>query len=141
MGVLEVKDRVQRMLTGLVGTVEIDQDGDFTFPYDSTRVFVSVEEWVDGLSLVSVISIPIWEAPPSSELFQYVARKSFRFGALTLYERDDGTLNVNFRHQLIGDTLDPEEFEHAVRAVAMTANEVDDEIKDTFGGKRWADLG
>lgn len=137
---LEVKDRVQRMLVDLVGRVEVDSDGDFTFAFESTRVFVSVEEWIEDLSVVRVVSIPVWEVPGSPELFQFVATKSFRFGSLFLFEREDGTFNVNFSHQLIGDTLDPEELNHAVKAVTFTADQLDDEIKGQFGGKRWIDL-
>lgn len=137
---LEVKDRIQRMLVDLVGKVEIDSDSDFTFSFESTRVFVSVEEWVDDLSIVRVVSIPVWEVPGSADLFKFVATRSFRFGSLYLFDKEDGTFNVNFSHQMIGDTLDPEEFTHAVKAVTFTANELDDEIKDQFGGKRWIDL-
>lgn len=140
MGMLEVKDRVQRMLVDLVGRVEVDSDGDFTFAFESTRVFVSVEEWIDDLSIVRVVSIPVWEVPGSPELYKYVATKGFRFGSLRLFEREDGTFNVNFSHQLIGDTLDPEEFNHAVKAVTLTSDKLDDEIRDQFGGKRWIDL-
>jgi hypothetical protein len=145
MGVLEVKDKVQRMLTGMVGTLEIDPDGDFTFPYESTRVWVSVLPW-DGqeLTLVRVLSIPLWFIPGSPALFERVAIDAnlMRFGALGLHKHEEaGTYNLNFSHTLIGETLDPEELGHAVGAVATTADQLDDEYLAAFGGKRWVDLG
>jgi hypothetical protein len=144
MGLLEVKDRVQRLLADLVGTVEIDREGDFMFSYESTRVFVTVSEWSEtDLTTVSVLSIPLFEVPGSSELFERIATdaRSMRFGTLSLFKREDGAYNVNFHHTLVGDTLDPDELKHAVSAVAYTADHIDDELQKEFGGKRWADLG
>lgn len=143
MGVLEVKDRVQRLLTQQMGRIEIDAEGDYTFAYESTRLHVSVYPWEGpDLTIVSVYSIVLWEVPGSPELFEYIATGAFdyRLGALSLYRRTDGTFNVNFSHRLIGETMDPEELKHTVGAVAVTADELDDEVKNRFGGKRWADL-
>jgi hypothetical protein len=143
MGMLEVKDRVQRLLTDIVGTVQIDRDGDFTFEYESTRVFVGVHPWEgQDLTIVRVSSIPVWEMKGSPELFERVATEAgkLRFGALSLFKRDDGLYNLNLAHNLIGDTLDPDELKTAVLAVTFTSDDLDDEYSASFGGKRWADL-
>lgn len=143
MGILEVKDRVQRMLSELIGRIEIDPDGDFTFSFESTRVFVLVRDWEATESvLVTVQAIFLWEVPGSPELFEFVATEAYdyRFGALCLYRREDGNFNANFKHTLIGDTLDPDEFKHALFSVTIAANALDDEMKEKFGGKRWEDF-
>ena len=144
MGVLEVKDRVQRMLSEIVGVVQIDGDGDFTFSYESTRIWVSAYWWEpQELTVVNVYAIPLWNVPGSPEFFERITREAYdmRFGALSLYKREDGLYNVNFRHALVGETLDPEELKTAVLAVAYTADNLDDELQKEFGGQRWADLG
>lgn len=144
MNVLEVKDRVQRLLSDLVGPIEIDRDGDFTFTFESTRVWVAIYDWPEQEQvIVRVQGIPLWEVPGSPALFERVATDALdmRFGALSLFKREDGTYNLNFCHSLLGGTLDPDELKHALLAVAFTADRVDDEYQKEFGGKRWVDFG
>lgn len=143
MGLLEVRDRVQRMLIDIVGPVGLDRDGDFTVDHESVHVWVMVRDWEEGESTtVEIRSIFLWGVAGTPELFEYIATEAntYRFGALGLFKRDDGTYNVSMSHTLLGDTLDPEELKHALLAVTFTVNGLDDELKERFGGDRWEDL-
>jgi hypothetical protein len=53
---------------------------------------------------------------------------------------DSGNIQVLFEVCLPGDTIDPGEFKQALIAVATTADDLDDELKTKFGGKRYEDL-
>jgi len=132
---LEVKDRVQRYLSEIIGTVQIDKEGDYNFRQNSTHVFISVYELNETNFGVNVFAQTNFQVPPSPELFKYVATNNgYRFGRLCATEKDDGVL-ISFSHNLLGDFLDLEELRWAVGAVAVTADEIDDEIKNKFGGR------
>lgn len=140
MSLLEIKDKVQRYLLdmGLHG-VEVLPDG-YTFRYGSTRLFIRLEERGEGEDAFTpiVLTAPmVSDIKPSPELFEYVARNtdSKLFGHLGLHEdKDRGVMQIVFSHTLLGDFLDPKELEHAVGAVASTANQLDDELAAKFGG-------
>lgn len=136
--VLEVKDRVQRLLVDFVGPVQVDSDGDFTFRMGSARVFIRVVPHGRDAqnTVVSIMSPTNLRVPPSPELFRYVATTGYVFGDLMAIEREDGVY-VHLSHNLLGDFLDPDELKWAVGAVASTADDVDDEIHDKFGGSRF----
>jgi T3SS (YopN, CesT) and YbjN peptide-binding chaperone 1 len=140
----EVRELVQRELTELVGRIELDRDGDFSFTYDSARVFVSIRshELKKGVqsTLVRVFSITNVDVPVSAELYRYIALQSadYLFGSLGAIE-DDSTARIIFKHTLLGDYLDPDEIAAAVMLVAFAADDVDDEIMKMFGGTRFTD--
>ncbi|MCX8042816.1 MAG: YbjN domain-containing protein [Desulfobacterota bacterium] len=55
------------------------------------------------------------------------------------YQEDADTGNVFFETYLIGETMDFEEFSSVLVATAKTADEIDDKLKSTYGGKRFYD--
>jgi hypothetical protein len=128
---------VQRMLTDLLGRVEVDADGDFSFRVESARVFIGVVPFPEkDTTIVNVFSHTNIDVPPTPELFRHIAVESdeWLFGHLGATE-EDGAVTVTFSHRLLGGFLDPEELEIAVLAVATTANRIDDEIQRRFGGR------
>lgn len=132
--VAAVKEKVQRILIDLMGKVEIDRDGDFTFRNGSARVFISVFELSDEFTGVVIFAPTNRGLPPSAELFKFVAcETAYRFGSLRAKEAD-GKVNLTLRYTLLGDFLDPEELKVAISAIAGTADEIDTQIKDRFGG-------
>jgi hypothetical protein len=145
MSLYEVRDLVQRELMELVGRIELDRDGDFSFTFDSARVFVSIrshELKKDAQStLVKVFSITNVDVSVSAELYRFIALRSadYLFGSLGAIEDDDSTARIVFKHTLLGDYLDPDEITAAVMLVAFAADEVDDEIVKMFGGMRFTD--
>jgi hypothetical protein len=140
----EVRDLVQRELTKLVGRIELDADGDFSFMFDSARVYVGVKsrELKKGIqsTVVSIFSITNVDVPVSAELYRYLALRSadYLFGSLSAME-DGSTARILFKHTLLGDYLDPDEIEAAVILVAFSADDIDDEIAQLFGGTRFSD--
>lgn len=135
--VAATKERVQRMLTQTLGTVQVDQDGDFTFRHGSARVFIRVMAAFGDHTVVRAFAYTNLEVPPSPELFHFVAtNNAYVFGHLTAVERDEG-VTVVFGQTILGDSLDPDELMTSVAAVASSADDVDDKIQQRFGGKRF----
>ena len=140
--------KVQRILTGPMG-LRISLQGNsiaVTFTDVSTRVNVSVTEWGknkdgDPSSLVQISCPILWEVDPSPALFEWIAKSSYYFGHLTAHDDSSapGKLFLMMSHTLLGDYLDEEELSSAMYAMLGTADNLDDELKGKFGGKRLAD--
>jgi Putative bacterial sensory transduction regulator len=133
--VSETRDRVASMLTDLVGRVDLLPGGDLSFQYESARVFLGVVPNGDS----TVVNIVAWtnvDLEPTPGLYQFVALHAddWVFGHLAMGE-SEGLAHIGFRHTLLGDFLDEQELRTAVVAVAHTANEIDNEIKEMFGGR------
>jgi hypothetical protein len=135
------RQQVQGMLVDVFGSIEVTRDGDFTFPFESTRVYIRPFKINARSTVVNVYAITNVDVPPSEPLFRFVALNADAalFGHLAALERDD-VVDIVFSHRLLADYLDKQELQRAVVAVATSANEVDDIIKDNFGGQRYRDL-
>lgn len=135
-----VKDKVQTYLRELVGSYEVDSDGDYTFRDGSARLFISVQELKER-SFVHVYSILAVDIPETAALYEFVATRAgdFRYGSLFVRKQDDGAVRVVFDHSLLADFLDPDELKMAVALIAGTADELDTEIVNRFGGKTFHD--
>jgi hypothetical protein len=130
-----VKDKVQRYLIDLLGNIEIDRDGDFHFRAGSARVFIRVQPLGDNSTFVSVWAITNADLTPTPELYKFLADENrYRFGNL-IYDEQDGKAMIRFAHNLLGDFLDPDELKMTVAMIARTADEIDDKIKEKFGGR------
>ena len=136
--ILEVKDRVQRYLSEMLSRFDVDDKGRFSFRFGSSRIFLSVLDLKNGDIVVRIDSPVLLEVPLSPELYKYIALHSddYIFGHLSLSERNDLGL-VMLSHTLLGDYLDAEELHSAVGAVAGTADSMDDELQEVFGGRRF----
>jgi len=138
--VTATKDKVQRILTDEFGPVQVDRDSHYTLRHGSARVFIAVRELGDDRTVVQVFCPTNRGITPSPELFHFVAtNNSYMFGSLSAIERDDGTIEIFFGHTLLGDTLDPEELTMAVAMIAGTADDLDTEIMNRFGGSTFHD--
>ena len=130
-----LRQKVEQILTGILGRVEVDQQGAFSFPFESTRVFVNVAPFHET-SVANVYAITNVEVPATPELFRWIATHtdSWLFGHLGAEESDRG-VTVVFRRSVLGDFVDPAQLHQAVGIVATTANQIDEEIKRQFGGR------
>lgn len=153
---LVVKDKVQRFAKEVFNQVLIDDDGDLVIPYESTRVFISVSQkdidpelsefWNDhqlSHNFVEIWAPVIVDVKPSADVFEWVARdgQEYNYGGFrVINDGDSKNVQLIFRVSLPGDTLDPGELKDALLAVALTADELDDDLKKRFGGKRIEDL-
>lgn len=138
----EVKAKVQHILTkhfdvGLWG------DRGYYVDRGSTRCFIAVaSRGGDDKRVIIRITAPVaFEVPGSPALYEHVARNSdsWLFGHLAIEPDDDvpGTFSALFVHRLLGGFIDEDELAGAVVAVAMTADEIDDEFVAKFGGRRF----
>ena len=137
---LILKDKVQRYLTDLAGTIQLLPDGLFAVDSGSARVLVLCDEWAGAdQTLVHVFAPLLQGVKPSPELYEHVALHAddYLFGHLSARPEDDGTIAVMFTHVMLGDYLDPEELKHAVGGVLAPADILDDELQARFGGKRF----
>lgn len=134
--VLETKERVRAILTDEFGSVDVDSDGDFSLRNGSARVFVRVGDLDDDQTIVKLFSMVTSGATPSDALFEYVAVEGagYYLGRLGARELPNGTVDLWLTHRLLGDTLDPEELIGSVVALAVTADELDDDLVARFGG-------
>ena len=131
----ETKIKIQRMLQSLFGSVNLDQDGDFYFRVDSTVAFGRVVDWGDGDVIFNVWAPILRDVPITNELCRYVATEGFVLGNLILQESEDGrTGELQFQYRIVANDIDESEVGHAVRAVALTADELDDKLQKRFGG-------
>jgi len=143
--------KVQRLLTGPMG-LRVNLHGStlsVTFTDVSTRVDLSIQDWGtnkdgDPQSLVRISCPVLWEVDPSPALYEWVAKEGskFLFGHISVYDDTSapGKQFLMMSHTLLGDYLDEEELSSAMYAVVGTADKLDDELKQKFGGKRLADF-
>lgn len=142
MSVAETRDKVQRILTKYLGSIMVVADGDFQVQHGSTACAISVRDWGDGHTLVRLMAPVLRDAPASPELFRWVTTEGqyYRFGTMTAVEHDDGTVDLYFDHTLLGTFLDEDELMVAFGAVITTADALDDELEERFGGKKLFDV-
>ncbi|MDQ3760487.1 MAG: YbjN domain-containing protein [Actinomycetota bacterium] len=90
-------------------------------------------------SVVMVQSWVVTRIESSMELYHFLLRlnNDLLYGAFSIDDAND----ISFRACLYGDTLDQEELSMAIAAVALTADEYDDEIIARFGGLSAKDRG
>jgi hypothetical protein len=135
--VLLLKDKVQRYLGEIVGRVEVDSDGDFTFRQGSSRIYIRCGPWPDTDNTLVHLTVPVLlECKPTPALFEHVATHSddYLFGHLSAVYRDE-LVDIYLTHTLLGDYLDLEELRHGVLAMAVTGDRIDNALQEQFGGR------
>lgn len=139
--VLRVRATVQQWLSEEFSGVMIGTPGesDFEFKIDSTFVRVAISPFREN-TVIEISSPVILDAPVTDELKQYVLENagSWVFGGFRYFE-DGGGANVIFQHSILGDYVDKEELINSLMAVGATAEKLDDEFKERFGGRRALD--
>jgi len=126
------------MLTDNFGRVEVDRNGDFVIRYESAVTFVSVEEGFSDGSIVSLRCPLICDVKITDQLCRWVATEGqeFRLGGCFLNPNEDPKTGwVYFKYSITADDLDESELQNAVAAVVITGNQLDNELRDRFGGK------
>lgn len=153
---LLVKDKVQRFAKQLFNTVELNDDGSLSIPYESTHIFLEVYDVTSddnefnnfkkendlSFTAISVWAMVLLEVKPSADLFKWIAidGQTYDYGGFKAVERDDGKLNLVFRTALPGDNLDAGELKEALLAVASVADGNDEDLKARFGGMTVANI-
>lgn len=138
----DVRTKVQRILAEMLGGVMVDSDGDFKIEYESTAGYVRVRDWNDSDTIVTIEALLVRDVPTTPALFEWMAREGagYLFGKPYLWEStEDGSNVLLFQQHLLGNFLDRQELEVAVRCVFNTANDLDDVVHERFGGARAID--
>lgn len=139
MTIDEVRAKVQRMLIEILGSAEVDKGGDFRISQGSTSGYVSVLDYGDGDFIVQLWAYVLANVPETPELFEWIAKKGNRyfFGSMSFnsWEEDGKVVNhLLFEHNLFANFLDLDELKHALFGVFLTADKLDNELQDLFGG-------
>jgi len=150
--VLVVKDKVQRFSKEMFGVVNLTDDGGLIIPYESSRIFIDVNERIFenkefqienklSTTVVNVWSPVLRDFKPSPSMFEWVATEgqAYIYGRFKLLTNDEGKWLLIFEVTIPGDTLDPGELKEALLSVAITADDEDDKLKARFGGLRGED--
>ncbi|MDP2312522.1 MAG: YbjN domain-containing protein [Pseudomonadota bacterium] len=126
-------DRVSDFLVRMDIDPDRNPEGIFLLKYGSTVVMVSVFEDEDH-AFVRFASTLLSGARPQLELVMRLLRMNTEvlFGAFLLFEDD----TVSFTHTLLGDTVNYDEFAHALRYVARVSDDHDEELQALAGGQR-----
>jgi hypothetical protein len=103
----------------------------------SAATHVYVTPLTEDHTVVRVLSWVVTKVQPSYELFAFLlhANHEFVYGGFSVDDEND----IAFTISLYGHTLDKEELDWAVRAVAGSSDEYDDEIVNRFGGLKATD--
>lgn len=131
-----MRERVGAVLTTLLQPkkFEVDAEGDFTFPFESTRVFVAPRAVPGGPLLVRVLAVTNVEIDATPPLGLFIAETNFGlpFGRFSL---DVEHRAVWFEQSIFGEGFADDDLAFLVRVVASTADQFDDRIAATFGGR------
>jgi len=131
-----LRERIGGVLKALLpaDAYNLDDDGDYSFPYDTTRVFVGPRAMLDGTVVVLVYAatnVGI-EATPELGLFLAEANFGVAFGRFAV---DSANKVVWFGQNLYGESFTDDELTFLIRMVAMTSDAFDERIAQRFGGR------
>ena len=109
---------------------------------DWQRALAVVAHPDEKATLVVVSCSLLFEVPLTPELYKHIAihADDWWFGHLFVVPNEEtGLGTVVARHVLMGDYLDKDELIYAVKGVAGSADDLDDRLREQFGGKRYED--
>ena len=136
--VVELRELIEAKLADILEAYGVDGKGSYIFGLDTARIFV-VPAWLkDERTVVRVFAITNLDVPVTSQLTSYLLAKNLDF-VLGSFALDADAGAVWFNHNLLGEYLAPDELEATLVAVAQTANQLDDEIKEHFGGRLYSE--
>ena len=137
-GVVKIREVVEQQLAKMFDRYLVNEQGNYVLGLDTPRVFV-VPTWLeDEQTVIRIFAITNLDVPVTAGLTSWLLAQNLEFvlGAFAL-DVDNGA--VWFNHNLLGESMAPEEFESSLAAVAQTANRFDNEIKDRFGGRLYVE--
>ena len=133
-----VHEKARGLLKNLFGEINVKEaDGTFMLQEGSTLVYISTFPIGEKKAGVEVFSYVVIDVPVTEALMRYLLTYNLKLilGGFGLSIGPDGKASVLLSHTILGDTMDKDELYASVSAVAGVANNVDDYIVATFGGK------
>jgi hypothetical protein len=118
-----------------------DAPGNWGTRNNSVLVKVLVDVSNPDLPLVNVVAFTLMNFKEDLAIYKYLFTEVIPFIARWEIEEDeDGTLSLFLVHKLLIEDLDASELTAAVYSVALTADELDEDLQKRFGGKRCQDV-
>jgi hypothetical protein len=139
--VAEVQKKVHNILTSEFGSVTTDKEGAFRFPYQSTVINISVEDFGDNETLVKLDGLIALDSKSGAAVFEWCNEQNvgLAFGSIAHIQSGKNNLTI-LKHAILGDFLDPAELLMALRGIVIMADVLDDKFISKFGGKRYEDI-
>jgi hypothetical protein len=135
----QTRAKVQRIYAKKLGSVEVGRSDEFIVRHGSAVLFVNVSKGFGNDGTVVQLLVPlVTDVPVTDELFRFVATEGqgYMIGTLRANVNDDQkTAWMSLGYCLIGDDLDESELIHATGALVTTADDLDNELRERFGGK------
>lgn len=112
-------------------------DGTFAVPYGSSSVAIMVRPYTETDTMVELIAQLVSEATVNNDVMHWLLRKNaeLHMGAFGLLFDD----SIVYSYAIAGNSLDADELESAIAAIAVISDHYDDEIVAMAGGKRAVD--
>ncbi|GIU80956.1 MAG: YbjN domain-containing protein [Acidobacteria bacterium] len=133
-------EKIAPWLKELFGELAVAHDDApiFGVTIGSAIANVIVMPWSQDDATITVVSNVVSDVELTPDLMQYLLNQNvnMRFGGFGA----DNNGNIFFQHTIVGSTCDKEELKASVIAVAMTADQYDDEIVARWGGRRALDV-
>jgi hypothetical protein len=108
----------------------------FEVPYRGTRLVVHPIAWTRGRTLLRVIAPIVLGVKPGPELLARLSELNNTTIFGKFYVLDDA---VWIEHNLLGESLDWEQFRAVLAAAALHADHLDEGLIAEFGGHRWSE--
>lgn len=126
---------IKKYLDEIFGFYLTDQHNNFIVQAGGTRVLIIPDDWVEGQTVVKIMALINVNTPVTAELTKYLAAENNKilFGKFSL---DSNAPVVLFHHNLLGDFLNRNQFELAVKIVLAVATRYGQEIEKEFGGSK-----
>lgn len=108
----------------------------YEVPYRSTRLIVHPIAWTRGRTLLRFIAPIVLGVPSAPELHARLSElnNTTIFGKFYVL---DGAVWIE--HNLLGESLDWEQFRAVLASVAHHADHLDEQLIAEFGGHRWSE--
>lgn len=139
----QITEHVEQILTNNFRDVEMYAAEGFTLRQGSARAFIEIEATDDSLAHAPAfvrITVPLLQqVTETQELHRHIAFNagSNRYGSLALRSDSEHGTCIYFMHTLLGNYLDDDELGYAVSEMLAAADDLDDELQQKFGGKRF----
>jgi hypothetical protein len=138
--VADVQRKVHNILASEIGSVTVDKDGSFRFPYQSTVVNVSVEDFGNNETLIKLDGLIALDSSSGAAVYEWCNQQNAAIAFGTVVHMESGKNNVTIiKHAILGDFLDPAELFTALRGLIFLADDLDDKFISKFGGQRYQD--
>lgn len=116
---------------------KLDEPG-FGLFLGSAWVEVIISPWEEDETVIKTLSKVVIDAKITPELTSFLlqANSEMMFSAFSINKAGE----ILFSHSIVGSTCDPEELEASVLTVLEIADDYDNKIIQTWGGKRALDI-